>query len=323
MELDKYYNDGINNIMIYKNDKLVYKKRRAISKVSKKKTDYIYNYKNTTYYHPYYKNKNLHTIMSITKSIMSLLYGIAVQNGDIKISIIDDNINKYFQEYNEYFKNNKLRNKIKVKHLLTMTSGIKWIKKNDYNNPKHPTILMESSNNWLDYIFSKDMEYEPGEYFQYKDCDAVLLGEIFKKITNETLEDYANKYLFNILKIKSYYWKKKPDGNTDSQGGLYLSAESLAKIGKLVLNNGKINNIQLVSKKWLDISFINYKSNKKEKYGYGFQWWIYKNAIFGWGYKGQLLFIIPEKKIVAVINQWNNKNELVPYYFYNLYLKNL
>jgi CubicO group peptidase (beta-lactamase class C family) len=272
-------------------------------------------------YHPYYKNTKLHSIQSISKSITSLLFGVAIQLGDIKKNIDRDLIRKYFTKYDHYFVKDKWKSKIKIKHLFTMTSGINVSKKIlDQSNPKHPFHLMEKSGDWVDFILNNKVSQPPGDCFEYKDYDAVLLSYIFREITSYNLDEYAKKYLFPALNIKSFFWRKTSQGLSDSMGGLYLSMDSLYKIGEMVIDKGKYNGKQLVSDNWLSKSVKNYRKSKGKywgyEYGYGYYWWKIGDAIFAWGIKGQYLFILPKKNVIAVLFQWNNKKEIYPPDFY-------
>jgi CubicO group peptidase (beta-lactamase class C family) len=283
--------------IVYKNNKIISHK---INKLPYKK--FTPNYLSKSYT-PYKGNK--HTIQSITKSILSLLFGIAIENKHINIDFVNEYIYKYFDNYS-------LDKKIKVKNLLTMTSGIEW--NTNYDDPNNTTFLMEYSNDWIKFIMKQKMKNIPGKVFHYKDCDTVLLGHIFEKITNFSPDNYAKKYLFTPLKITAYW--NKVNNIPDVEGGLYISSKSLLKIGELILNKGIYKNKQIISKKYYDLMIKNHMpKNTKHFFGYGYQWWLYDKIIFGWGYMGQYLVIIPEKNIIGVLLQWNNKKEIRPYEF--------
>ncbi len=82
-------------------------------------------------------------------------------------------------------------------------------------------------------------------------------------------------------------------------------------------------NKQLINLKWFNKSIKNYKSKGKYwgfDYGYGYYFWLFEDAIFCWGIKGQYIFILPKKDIIAVIFQLNNNNEIFPVEFYKKYL---
>ena len=205
-----------------------------------------------------------------------------------------------------------------------MKSGIEVSKKiKDINNKDHIFHQMEKSNDWVDFILNLKVTKKPGTYFEYKDFDPILLSYIFKKITNLNLDEYAEKYFFPKLKIKSFYWRKTKNNLSDTMGGLYLSIESLLKIGKLIMNKGIYDGKQLISLNWFNKSIKNYKPKGKYwgyDYGYGYYFWIIHDAIFCWGIKGQYIFVLPKQKIIGVVFQWENKNEVYPPKFYKKYL---
>ena len=291
------YIDNFDELLIYKNNMIVehQKNKKPIKKFNP-------NYLSKAYT-PYKDDK--HTIQSITKSILSLLFGIAIQNKHFDIEILDENIYNYFNNY-QY----NLSKTIKIKHLLTMSSGIKW--NTNYDDPNNTTFTMESSKDWIVFILEQSMEDDAGIVFHYKDCDTVLLGYIFEKLVKMNVDDYANKYLWKLLDI-DVFWNKIND-KADVEGGLYLSSYSLLKIGQLVLNNGLYKGKQIISKPYIKMMIKNHKTNK-DFFGYGFQWWLYKKIIFGWGYRGQYLVIIPSKKTIGIMFQWNNKKTIEPYEF--------
>jgi CubicO group peptidase (beta-lactamase class C family) len=140
------------------------------------------------------------------------------------------------------------------------------------------------------------------------------LGYIFVKLTGVSVDKYAKKYLFDPLDISAYW--NKINGIADVEGGLYMSSKSLLSIGKLILNDGVYNNSQIISPQYFKKMIKNHKPNE-DFFGYGFQWWSYQKVIFCWGYKGQYLVIIPDKKIIGILFQWSNNEEIKPYDFIN------
>ena len=142
----------------------------------------------------------------------------------------------------------------------------------------------------------------------------MLLAYILEQTTGMEVEDYCYQNLFKPLNIEKYYWKRTPKGLADTEGGLYLLPEDLAKIAYLVLNDGVWKNDQIVSKAWIDISVqrhVNTYYPSIRSYRYGYKWWIlpYANeenfAIAGLGLGGQRPIIIPEYSIIAVFTGWN------------------
>lgn len=290
----------MNEIIIFKNNKIIKKEKKQI-KYKKFTSDYLSNS-----YTPYKDNK--HTLQSITKSIVSLLFGVAIENKHIKLDNIDDKIYIFFKNYT-------LDKNIKIKHLLNMTSGIEWKMDEDYDSINNATYQMEHSKNWIDFIMNSKMKYKPGVYFQYKDCDSVLLGYIFYKLTGYKIDKYAEKYLFKKIKITAY-WNYSKDDFPDAEGGLYMDSKSLLEIGKLMLNDGKYKDKQIINKKYFLLMIQNQlPKNTKSFFNYSYQWWIYNNIIFAWGWHGQYLLIDKNNKKIGLLFQWNNKKEIQPYQF--------
>ena len=268
-----------------------------------------YNYYDPEW-HPFYKDSDLHTIQSVSKSVTSAIVGIAIERGHIKS--IDTKIINYFSEYEDLFDSN-LKRSITIRDLLNMASGIRWDEdSHPYTNPLNDAASMENSYDWVEYILSLPMEYEPGTKFVYNSGITVLLSYILQEATGDSLEKYAEEYLFKPIGIERYYWKKTPKGLTDAEGGLYLSTRDFAKIGLLYLNHGVSGERQVLTNDWVELTMspnIEIEGSDRE---YGFQWWFVpygadqeKWIFSGSGYGGQYLMVVPEHELVMVFNGWN------------------
>lgn len=260
------------------------------------------------FWHPYYKNREVHTLQSITKSISSLLIGMAIDQG--KIPSVDVPIMNYLTGFN-LSKVEKPLYSATLEHLLKMKLGMRWYEigtpSTDSNNT---TFMLEKSDDWIQYTLNQPMDTLPNTKWVYNSGGSQLMSVIIKKTTGMHLNAFAEKYLFEPLGIKNYHWKITPTGYPDALGGLYLEAGDLAKIGMLVLNKGKWNGKQVVSSQWIDKSTARLSDTTQvSDFGYGFQWWRPDSEgtgiIAGMGYGGQLLIIIPELNIVAVTFCWN------------------
>ena len=268
-----------------------------------------YNYFNPEW-HPYYKTTNLHTIQSVSKSVTSALVGIAIERGEIEG--LSTKIINYFPEHQSLF-DDPLKKSITIENLLTMTAGIKWDESTHaYTDPRNNAASMENSYDWIKYILNQPMEFIPGDTFVYNSGITVLISYILYQATGMQADEYAEKYLFNALNIKNYFWKKTPKNFTDTEGGLYLSTRDFAKIGLLYLNNGKWKNTRIIKKEWSELTMSPDTEIEGSDRKYGFQWWLvpYGNTKDKWmysgsGYGGQYLMIIPEYDLVMVFNGWN------------------
>ena len=268
-----------------------------------------YNYYDPEW-HPYYKDTKLHTIQSVSKSVTSALFGIALERGEIES--IDSEIYEYFTDYEHLF-DSRLKKSITIKDLLNMTSGIKWDEYTyPYTNPLNDAASMENSFDWIEYILSLPMEHKPGSKFVYNSGITVLLSHILQEATGLSVARYAEKYLFKPIGIQKYFWKKTPTGLTDAEGGLYLTTKDFAKIGLLYLNKGMSGGQQILTKDWVELTMSPGVSIEDSDRRYGFQWWFVPYGIgkekwifSGSGYGGQYLMVIPEYELVIVFNGWN------------------
>jgi len=275
-----------------------------------------YNYYSTEW-HPFYQDSELHILQSVTKSVTALVIGASLQRGDFPP--VDSAAMDYFTGYQ--IEEQELKDEITIEDLLTMRSGIFW-NEWDYeiNDERNAVTQMENSDDWIQYVLDLPMSHSPGEAFVYNSGGSQLLSAIFKSTTGQDVDEYAQQHLFDPLGIDEYYWKKTPGGFADTEGGLYLKAEDLAKIGYLVLQKGSWDGHQIISEEWIEamtsphIEDI-YPEDPELDFGYGYQWWLLNPLMegsdreieiyAGFGYGGQRLFIIPELDLVAVIYGWN------------------
>ena len=265
-------------------------------------------------WHPYYRDTKLHTLQSVTKSITSAVLGIAIDKGHIPDGVAAPAMS-FFKTYKTDLSDVRKR-AMTLEDLLTMRSGIQWNEMISYDDQSNSCIQLEASENWIQFVLDQPMREEPGKVFDYNSGVSVLLGKIVRVATGQRIDEYAKKNLFEPIGIKKSYWKITPDGEVDTEGGLYLSAHDLARIAYLFLRNGKWNGRQIISKKWVKSSIApvvpdTQPGNGRPDQGYGYQWWIptHENGqtkIFcGSGYGGQFPVIVPEHDLVIVFNAWN------------------
>ena len=304
----------IDRFMVIQNEKLLadFKYEQDYETIAQKfdTTNHQYNY-NHPNWHPYYKKTNLHTLQSATKSITSILLGIALDSNkdfDANTTLVSLFGNYDVQSWD------KRKREMTIEDLLTMRSGLKW-NEADYTDPLNDCVLLEESDEWVKFILDKPLDTIPGTKFNYNSGVSVLLGKIVRIITGKRIDKWAEEKLFVPLGISDYYWKETPDGENDTEGGLYLSSEDLSKIGLLFLNKGRWNERQIVSENWITASTSpiveDVKRDKKHKIGYGYQWWIPehtngKSVIYSAnGFGGQFLMVAPEYELIVVFNGWN------------------
>ncbi len=329
-EVDEGKYGNVDRIFLVKNGKLILDTlfRNDYKKISKGKSSPIgcgyntcqdstvfgeFNYYHP-FWHPYYKDREIHTLQSITKSISSLLIGIAIDQG--KIPSTEVKILNYLTDFDLSKVEDPLY-EANLEHLLKMKLGMEWHEIGTPDtDPGNTTFMLEKSDNWIQYTLNQPMDTFPDTKWIYNSGGSQLMSVIIKKTTGLHLDEYAEKYLFEPLGIKNYHWKISPTGFPDALGGLYLEAEDLAKIGLLVLNKGNWEGNQIISTQWIEKSTSRLSDTTQVlDFGYGFQWWRPdKNGtkvIAGFGHGGQALIIIPEFDLVAVTLCWNVFDEEV------------
>jgi CubicO group peptidase (beta-lactamase class C family) len=275
-------------------------------------TNHQYNYDHPDW-HPYYRDSDLHTLQSVTKSINAAALGIAVDEG--RISGVDVLAMSFFEEYEPDLADVRKRS-MNLEDMLTMRSGIDWNEMGSYDDASNSCIQMEASDKWIDFILNHPMREDPGTVWDYNSGVSVLLGKIVQVATGTRIDEWTQERLFEPIGITDYYWKVTPDGEVDTEGGLYLSAHDLARIGYLYLRKGMWRDKRIVSEDWVQASTTPVVAdilpdNGRTDPGYGYQWWVPDHdgesaAVFaGNGYGGQYLLIAPAYDLVAVFNAWN------------------
>ena len=243
------------------------------------------NYIIAEYYGEGYDKSSLVTSWSVAKSFTSTLIGIAIDEG--YISSINDPITDYLPEWK-----GKDQDNILLKHLLAMQSGM----------DDHPLAGVVFSTNMVKYSLDRDVLRPPETAFSYSNEDSMLLGEILENATGLSVQDYADKKLFNILEIEDKWWTDQA-GNTVTYAGLDMNPRDFAKFGLMVAQDGKWENKEVVSSEWLETATNNYNDLAP----YGFQWWTSNspdekdyNFFSAKGLDGQLIYVWPEIDLVFV-----------------------
>ena len=258
-------------------------------------------------------------VMSVTKSIASLLVGIAIDLGYIKS--VDDYVMDYFKDYTPK-RGEKMIYDVKIKDLLTMTAPSK--------GKSEPWKKVCTSNDWtyttLDILGGRNGTI--GE-FRYRTLIVQILFGIIKNSTKMNVLDFANKYLFNPLGIENrgsancfnaqeqmaYVMNKKDHGKTwfldptdmpTAGWGLSLSAYEMAQIGLMVLNKGVYNQKRIISENWINLIGKSYVS-LDYKFGnqdYGYLWWLphrTSDVIAAIGDGGSVIYVNYTKNIVVAV----------------------
>lgn len=301
----------IDGMLVIRNGKIVFEKEYSnnydsLFEITNTKPG-KYNYYDPVW-HPYYKNTELHTMQSVSKSFTAAAIGIAIKNGVIRD--LDVKIMEYFVGF-ESSNPDPRRNEMTIRDVLTMTTGISWDELSmPYTDTSSSCVQMEASQDWVKYVLDQPMAFKPGEKWEYSSGATILLSNIIKQSTGQDLVDYVEQNLFNELGIQNYYWKHTPKGLTDAEGGLYLTPRDLAKFGYLYLNNGVWDGKPVLPDNWVQNNLSKPLDTIWPSFKYGHQWWLIpygenKITMLASGLGGQRMLVIPEFNIVAVFTGWN------------------
>jgi len=255
------------------------------------------------YFYGYNRDK-LHFLASVSKSITSVLIGISIDQ-----NLAADVGTKAYELFSKYKSTKWIHQKypITLQQMLTMAAGLDWdAMKYSRRDPRHTTHQMYDSGDPIEFVLERNLIEAPGEKFYYNSGLTILLGGIVKNTTGLYIDEFARQYLFTSLGISEYHWDKFPDGSIQTDGGLHLRPRDMAKIGYMMLKDGKWKDKQIVSKEWVEESTKNHIDARGM--GYGYQWWIGKTTInrqkikvlFASGHGGQKIFIIPKLDLVVV-----------------------
>ena len=249
-----------------------------------------------------------HDMRSVSKSVTSLLVGIAIDRELIKS--VDDPILKFFPDY-AALKTTGWDN-VTLRHLLTMTSGIQWDQNRPWADPQNDERQLSIEADPFRYVLSKPITAPPDTVWNYNSGGTDLLGNVIERVSGKSLEAFARDALFAPLGISDWEWMKYRNEHVSSAAGLRLRPRDAAKIGQLVLNKGAWGGREIVSAKWIEQS-VTPRFQAIGFFGglfyYGQQWWMGRTLsgdkdvkwIAAQGLGGQRIFIIPELDLVMVM----------------------
>ena len=266
---------GLHSLMLIRNDKVIL-------------DSYFYPYDGSTY----------HDVASVTKSIMTTLIAIAVDQGKLSL---DTPILSFFPG-RTIANRDSIKEQITVRHLVSNSSGFKFDERDDAATVK----VMTDSDDWVQAALDPPVVHKPGTHFGYYSPGMHLLSAILQEATGMTSLEFAEENLFKPLGIREFYWPSDPQGYTVGLGDLFLYPVDMAKIGFLFLHNGEWEGKQIVSSKWVSESTrtqLATEPDRGQDYGYG--WWIsrpdeeipYYRAE---GRGGQNILVVPSMNLILV-----------------------
>jgi CubicO group peptidase (beta-lactamase class C family) len=243
----------------------------------------------------------LHDVRSITKSFTSMLFGAALADGlplDPEQPLMD-----HFRDFPEFQTAEKRR--IRLRHVLTMTTGLRWDETLPWTDPMNGEAALESSLHRVRHILSLPVVAPPGERWAYSAGDPALIAEVVARAAGLPIEEYARRRLLSPLGISRYDWVRSfREGAPMAGSGLRLTPRDMAKLGNLMLAGGVIGRRRLIPKAWVEASTRAQTIRSPTPYGYF--WWPGQTpdgrAMFrATGNGGQRIVVIPGLDAVAVI----------------------
>lgn len=260
--INGHQNHGVHSILIVKDNKLVFEEYFE---------GYLWDGSKPNFQGAWitYDMDTPHFMASVTKSVTSAVFGIAKD----KFQFIDINeqIKNYFPEYSSILVGDK--EKITIKRLLTMTSGLAWDESSSsYDNPANDVTQLFNQPDPIKYVLMKQLTSTPGTQFHYNSGNINVLSDLVRKTTEQNFLTFADNNLFKPLGITYYRWDMLNPNYVFASGGLHLRPRDLAKVGYVFLNQGQWKGVQVISEEWIQGSITScIDPHVSWATGYGYQ----------------------------------------------------
>jgi CubicO group peptidase (beta-lactamase class C family) len=244
-----------------------------------------------------------HNIKSASKSILSILTGIAIDKGYLED--VNQPIGDFFPEY---FDQNPdtLKASITIEDLLTMRSGLASTSRANYGR-------WVTSNNWIHYALDRPMQGTPGVDRIYSTGNTHLLAVILTRASGMNTLEFANRYLFGPLNIRVGGWDRDPQGYYLGGNNMAMRPADLIKIGQLMMDAGVYNDEQIVSREWVIRSIEPVTGRRSNIDDYGYLWFRRMandyHVVYAFGNGGQYIMIVPELEAVIAVTTRNNSGQ--------------
>ena len=255
-----------------------------------------------------------HIAFSVSKSYLSALFGIAIEEGLIKS--IDDNVSIYLDDFEGTGYED-----VKIKNLLQMSSGIEF--NEDYADPNSDinrfARATAKGSSFRDFAKTLKNGKKQGTYNHYVSLDTQVLGMILESVTDMPLREYLYKRIWSKIGTESdaYYIADKT-GTDMALGGLNATLRDFSKFGQLYLNEGSWDGEQIVPKSWVLKSHTpdaphlmpNAGDLSSSEWGYGYQWWIPGDPLTDFtahGIFNQFIYVDPVSNVVIAKTSSNHR----------------
>ena len=234
-------------------------------------------------------------VKSASKSVLSVLVGIAIQEGHIRG--LDQPISDFFPTYFAQAGVDPRKRQITVGNLLSMQSGLESTSFNQYG-------AWVSSRDWVRAALDQPMVDAPGGRMLYSTGSSHLLSAILTRATGMSTWAHANEKLAAPMGFRIRPWQRDPQGIYFGGNDMYLTPRQMLRFGQMYLDGGVYQGRQIVPRAWVEESVRPRTASPYNGHGYGLGWWSKdsggRRAFFAWGYGGQYVFVVPELELVAV-----------------------
>ncbi len=242
-------------------------------------------------------------IRSVSKSFLSAMTGIAIENGTI--NSLEENMLDFFPDY-VHSGLDPRKHEITIKHLLTMQAGI------DHEQNNYSRLF--GTSNWIQSAIEEPLLYTPGERHSYNTFLTHILSGIITKTSGMSTFNFGQEYLFDLLGITIQDWKQSPQGIYFGGNNMFFTTRDMAVLGYLYLNGGEINDEQIVPRDWVEESLKNRMPQQQQGWswgnlydgGYGYLWWLGKikefKVFLAIGHGGQFVVNFPELNMIVATN---------------------
>ncbi len=247
-----------------------------------------------------HSKSNRWSSLSVAKSVTSTLVGAAIKDGYIKS--IDDYVIDYIPDLK-----GSAYDSVKIRHLLTMTTGIRW--NESYTDPNGDIARFSKDsiepgmNATVSYMKRLPAEAEPGKKFLYSTGETHLLGVLVSAATHQTLSHYLSSKIWEPYGMEqNATWTLDRTGQELAGCCLQMTLRDFARFGQFVLEDGRINGESIVPGNWFKTA-TQIQVPLWPGGGYGYGWWIFNGRSFdALGIYGQRIHIDPSRRLVIAVN---------------------
>lgn len=240
------------------------------------------------------------TSQSVAKSVTSTLVGAALKDGYIKS--VDEFLTKYIPDLK-----GSAYDSVRIRHLLTMTTGVKW--NENYTDPNsdiakfYTAPIQPGMNETVSYLRQLPSEAKPGKKWVYKTAETHLLGVLVSAATGKSLSEYLSEKIWIPYGMEEEAtWIIGRSAEEFAGCCLQARLRDFARFGQFILEGARINGKSVVPENWLQEATTT-QVRVWGSWGYGYQWWTFDDGTFkALGIHGQMIYIDPPRKLVVAIN---------------------